>query len=77
MAVEDRKKISMRKSYFRSFCSPELANFLATNDNWTFEQKNKILAFAKKIAYEDGRVKVWIQDFQYALRQLRSRGEKI
>jgi hypothetical protein len=67
----------MRRSYFRSFCSPDLANFLATNNNWTAEQKNRILELAKKIAYENGRIKVWIQDFQFALRQLRGKGEKI
>ena len=77
MASDDKSKISMRKSYFRGFCSPDLANFLATDRNWNFEQKQKILELAKKIAHEDGRIKIWIQDFQFALRQLRKKGEKI
>jgi hypothetical protein len=77
LALEDMKKTALRKDYFFGFCSNGLAHFLAHDTNWSYEQKEKILSLAKRIAFETARVKVHIEDFQIALRELRKKGIKV
>jgi hypothetical protein len=74
---EEDRKLSARKNFFGSFCSPNLTSYISHNKNWTFEQMQKIIPVARGVAEKNGRFRVWIEDFQEAIRILRERGELV
>jgi len=57
-----------RKRYLLGICSPNVANMLLYNNLLTESEKAEVLEIAKKIAFQRGRMRVYMEDWSDALK---------
>jgi len=65
-----------RARYLRSICSPNVANMIIYNQMLSEGEKMQILEIARKIAFERGRMRVYMEDWSDALKIWREKQAK-
>ena len=64
-----------RKKHWGGVASNTVVGFLAHNNTYTGEEKRTIFQLAQNIAYGNGQIRVYLEDLQLAIRELRKKGK--
>lgn len=76
MARETEKIMRERKKIFNASYSPTVTNYLLYDNTLTPQQKQEVIEIARKIALENGHIRVYWEDFALALREWREKRKR-
>jgi len=62
------KRMQIKRAYLSSFCSTQVVNTVLFNQDWSAGEKMRILEKAKKIAKKKGRSRVFVEDWEQAIK---------
>ena len=61
----------MKRKVLGGICSLAVVNSILFDDSISSAQKQKALELAKKSAAEDGRHRIWVEDWEWALKKIK------